>query len=55
MTDTDHNEEDEVLKRMLSTPHKKHEPLSASDTKKSRLAKKDGDRSSSSGRGNRQG
>jgi hypothetical protein len=26
MTDTDQNNEDEVLKRMLNTPHKKHEP-----------------------------
>lgn len=26
MTDTDQIEEDEVLKRMLTTPHKKHEP-----------------------------
>lgn len=26
MTDTDQNNEDEVLKRMLRTPHKKHEP-----------------------------
>jgi hypothetical protein len=26
MTDTDQNKEDEVLKRMLNTPHKKHEP-----------------------------
>lgn len=26
MTDSDQNKEDEVLKRMLHTPHKKHEP-----------------------------
>lgn len=26
MTDTDHCKEDEVLRRMLKTPHKKHEP-----------------------------
>lgn len=26
MTDTDQNKEDEVLKRMLRTPHQKHEP-----------------------------
>jgi hypothetical protein len=26
MTDTDQNKEDEVLKRMLRTPHMKHEP-----------------------------
>jgi hypothetical protein len=27
MTDTDQEKEDEVLKRMLKTPPKKHEPL----------------------------
>jgi len=26
MSDTDQNKEDEVLKRMLRTPHKNHEP-----------------------------
>jgi len=26
MSDTTQNEEDEVLKRMLRTPHQKHEP-----------------------------
>jgi hypothetical protein len=26
MTNPDQNKEDEVLKRMLSTPHTKHEP-----------------------------
>lgn len=26
MTDTDQEKEDEVLKRMLNTPHKKHQP-----------------------------
>lgn len=29
MTDTDQNQEDEVLKRMLRTPHQKHEPTTA--------------------------
>lgn len=27
MTDTNQCDEDEVLKRMLNTPHKKHEPI----------------------------
>lgn len=26
LSDTEHPKEDEVLKRMLRTPHKKHEP-----------------------------
>lgn len=27
MTEADQNKEDEVLKRMLAMPHKKHEPV----------------------------
>jgi hypothetical protein len=40
MTDTDQNQEDEVLKRMLRTPHKKHEPTTPLG--KRRRAKKNG-------------
>jgi hypothetical protein len=44
MTDTDQNKEDEVLKRMLATPHKKHEPLDKqgrTEARPSRSRKKD--------------
>jgi hypothetical protein len=42
MTDTNQCDEDEVLKRMLNTPHKKHDPTT--ELGKRRREKKEGKR-----------
>ena len=41
MSDTNQKQEDEVLRRMLATPHKPHKPLGEKESKKpDREAKK---------------